>query len=90
MMTYRTNVKTFTGVEERPRKSRDNVWTPREVAHSIAIDWLRAACEGKTRDLDAFGLSPSAEKRARRQIAVLHNRLLAQSGLDGVEIDINW
>lgn len=88
MMSYRTNLK-MPGVQEKPR-SQDNVWTAREVAHSIAIDWLRAACEGKTGDLANFKLSPRAEKRARRQIAVLHNRLLAQSGLDGLEIDINW
>lgn len=64
-------------------------YTPREIAHSIAIDWLRNAFLERTGDLDTFNLSPSATRKTRHQIAKLHNKLLEQSSLDGINIEVD-
>lgn len=59
--------------------------TPRQTAHSVAIDWLRNAYEGRTSDLD--DLTPAAKRDTRRAIAKLHNQLLEQSRMEGTELD---
>lgn len=68
-------------------KSRVNDYTPREVAHSIALEWLRAAWMERTDDLNSFNLTPGALRNAKKQIVKLHNKLLEQSGLDGTFIE---
>lgn len=60
-----------------------NEYTPREVAHDIAIFWLRNAYDERTDDLSNYRLTPGALRNARRQIAKLHNKLLEHSGLEG-------
>lgn len=62
-------------------------YTPREVAHQIALDRLKKAFD-EPEALEvycrAIGMkSPSQIKRAKNWIAHLHNKLMDQSGLDG-------
>lgn len=58
--------------------------TPRQIAYSIAIDWLRATYRGHTADLD--GLTPAVKRDTLAQIAKLHDQLLDRSGMDGTPL----
>lgn len=57
-----------------------NGFTPREFAHSIAIDALAAAFHNRTRELD--DLTPGEIVMTRRAITKLYNRLVETSKLD--------
>lgn len=58
-------------------------FTPKEAAYDIAIGWISNVIEGYASDLDDIE-PPSRRKQVRKQLAKLHNRLLDQSGLDGI------
>lgn len=61
--------------------------TPREAAYSVAIDWLSHAYHGLTNDVPEMTDSEPEQRAVRKQIAKLHNRLLRDSGMDGLEIN---
>ncbi len=67
-------------------RTRNSQFTPREAAYSIAIDWLHAVYNERTADIEDIDDRASVQREVRRQVAALHNRLLRQSGLDGLEI----
>lgn len=58
--------------------------TPREFAHDIALDWIRAAYEQKTGDLGS--LSDAETRAVKASLAKLHDHILARSGLDGLPL----
>lgn len=58
--------------------------TPRQFAHEIALDWLRAVHQEKTGDL--ADLTPAKRRDTLAAIAKLHNKILAESGLDGLPL----
>lgn len=60
------------------------MFTPKQEAYDIAISWLRNAYEGKTNDIDA---TPARARDIRRQVAKLHNRLMAAGKLDGLPLN---
>lgn len=64
-----------------------NGMTPRECAHDMAIGWLRAVHEKRTGDLADLKLPPAHEREVKAQIAKLHNRLLDESGMDGIPLE---
>ena len=58
--------------------------TPRQIAYSIAMDWLRNAYNGNTGDL--ADLTPAVKRDALQQMAKLHNQLLERSRMDGLPL----
>lgn len=76
----------------RPPKQADRTarafgFTPREESYSIALEWLRLAYDQTTDDIDEEHSGPLGRRSAtRRQVAKLHNRLLQQSGMEGIEL----
>lgn len=58
--------------------------TPRQIAYSIAIDWLRHAYMGHTADLE--GLTPAVKRDTLAQVAKLHDQLLERSRMDGLPL----
>lgn len=58
--------------------------TPRQFAHEIALDWIRAAYQEKTGDL--AHLTPAKRRDTLAALAKLHDKLLADSGLDGLPL----
>ena len=65
---------------------KTNDMTPRQFAFDLAIGWLRAAYQGHTSDLD--DLTPAQKRDVKEAIAKLHDRLLDQSGMDGLPLGI--
>ena len=59
-------------------------FTPKELAYSLTMDWMRAMHQGATSDLDDD--TPSFQRETRMQLAKLHNKLLVDSGLDGLPL----
>lgn len=81
--------------EANPRGSKAHQFTPREAAYAITIEWIRAAYIGRTSDVANMSYNePNAARYKReieKQLAKLHDRLLAQSGMDGVNLfDAVW
>ena len=67
-------------------RTKDN-YTPKEEAQNIAMGYLRLAYEGKTADIEEADDRPSVQRGIRRQVAKLHNKLLRDSGMDGLELE---
>lgn len=65
-----------------------NRLTPREVAHDIALEALRAAHREGDAWIGQYKLSPSQSRKAKNWIAHLHNKLLDQSGLQGLKLEV--
>lgn len=65
-------------------------YTPKEAAYAVAIDAIYEAHKAATaygldsRTAEKFGATPSELKKILVQLAKLHDRLLSQSGLDGI------
>jgi len=65
-------------------------YTPKQAAYDIAIGWLKQAHEGVTADLQYYSRTPDGnasmvfDRELKKQIAKLHDRLLEQSGMDGM------
>lgn len=62
----------------------DKFFTPRQFAYDIALYYLRAAHQGKVGDLDH--LTPAQQRDAKAAIVRLYDRLLDESGLDGLPL----
>lgn len=60
---------------------RINGYTPKQLAHEIALGWLREVYADRTGDLS--GLTEAQQREVKAHIARLHDRLLSESGLDG-------
>jgi hypothetical protein len=61
-----------------------NDMTPRQFAHDLAMGWLSAAYKGFTADLE--DLTPAQKRDVKAAIVKLHDRLLQESGLDGLPL----
>lgn len=61
-------------------------FSPREIAHEVALASLRDAYVEVTRHRRYNGknLAPTESRAVGTQLAKLHDRLLEKSGLDGV------
>lgn len=64
--------------------NRINGYTPKQLAHEIAIGWLREVHADRTGDLS--GMTESQRREVKDQIARLHDRLLSDSKLDGTPL----
>jgi hypothetical protein len=62
-----------------------NGYTPREFAHSIAVDALRDAYLNRLGDLE--GLTPAQVVKARAAIVRLHDALAAAAKLDALSLE---
>jgi len=75
-----------TSKKKVPKKRKRPEFTPRECAHSLTIGWIHHMVKGRTSDLAEQ--APCAYRRqVKRQLIKLHNKLLDQSGLDGVYLE---
>lgn len=65
-------------------------YTPRETAFDIVIEELYQCFHGcPTRNwLNDYDDRPHMQRKIKVQIAKLHNKLLKQSGLDGLELEV--
>ena len=61
-----------------------NEYTPREAAYDIALAALNAAFRGHTGDVSHYAETEGRERAVKAAIAKLHDRLLMQSGLNGL------
>jgi hypothetical protein len=63
-----------------------NGLTPKEQALAIAITLIAQALSERDEAFSEWGdMTPKQQLSVRDQLAKLHNRLLNQSGLDGIE-----
>lgn len=67
-------------------RSKRGSYTPREAAYDVALGWLSNAYHGRTADVETIDDRASYQKQLKQQIAKLHNKLLRDSKLDGVEL----
>jgi len=58
--------------------------TPKTLAYDIAIGWIANAAKGRTNDVVMRSPNDAFERETLRQLAIIHNRLLEKSNLDGV------
>lgn len=63
-------------------------FSPREIAHEVALSSLRDAYTEVTRyhRYNGINLAPAQARAVGTQLAKLHDRLLGNSGLDGVDL----
>ena len=68
-------------------------YTPKEAAVEITLGWLRAAYQEATRDVDNLSTTKNGEvserfkRELRKHLALIHNKMLQGSTLDGVPLD---
>lgn len=64
-------------------------FTPKEKATDLVLGWIRMIEAGKTADLGDIeaSSSPVFYTKVRSQLRKIHNRMLDNSGLDGLPID---
>lgn len=58
--------------------------TPRQLAHDLAMGWIKSMYRGHTGDLD--DLTPARKRDTLAALAKIHDRLLEDSGLDGLPL----
>jgi hypothetical protein len=69
-----------------------NGYTPREAAYAIVIDWIRVIYNEGTVDIDDMSTthlgnqSEAFKKELKRQLVILHDKLLSKSNLDGLPL----
>lgn len=64
-------------------------FTPKDLAMDITLGWIHDAATGKTRDVSSRSPTPGFERETYRQLSKLFNRMLRNSGLDGLEIEVS-
>lgn len=64
-----------------------NGYTPTEAAYSIAIDWLKAAYEEQTSDLEDLTANKTERRKVREAIRKLHSRLATDAHLDCLPLE---
>ena len=64
-------------------------FTPKEKATDLVLGWIRMIEGGQTADLADIedSSSPVFHAKVRSQLRKMHNRMLENSGLDGLPID---
>lgn len=65
----------------------NNGFTPNERAMDIVLTLIKGTVNGRV-DFNLQKETPAFKAETLRQLGVIHNRLLAQSSLDGLPIDI--
>lgn len=58
--------------------------TPRQIAHDLAMGWIKAVALGQTGDLD--DLTPAKRRDTIAALAKIHNQLLEDSNLDAIPL----
>ena len=64
-----------------------NGMTPKQTAYDLATGWIKCVHDFKTGDLNSLGLTDKELRAVRKQLAVLHNRLMHKAKLDGLFLD---
>ena len=65
----------------------NNGFTPNERAMDIVLTLIKGAVNERV-DFNLYKETPAFKAETLRHLAVIHNRLLAKSSLDGLPIDV--
>jgi hypothetical protein len=63
-------------------------YTPKTAALDIALGYLKLVYDGRTSDINDYATSNSDKLKVKIAVAKLHNKLLDDSGLDGMFLDV--